>query len=375
MASTRVHLSILGALLFLTSLAFLRRQTHPLTLALFDSSSARLPREPKLHFLLPATNSPYEFCKTLLTTLVNDYEPIVINWGSKARDSAARIEKIAGVHDYIVNNVTEEDDLVFMIDAFDIWIQQPPSVLVSKYLALAENRILIGADKACWPWVDECDMSVLPQSTLPAFVYGPGTDEGNVENNRYRYNRPQWVNSGTIIVPKSLILPLYVDLLNQTLTLPHIRDDQTIFTTIYYHENLNPPTLELHPTLAIDFESDLFQVLAHSEDDMSWVRGKTAIEHPLKGTGEERLLWNRVSGKLPLAIHFNGQAKKTLKLWWHKMWWSTGGEGSKEERVKVKNWVKAKARAGGVTVAEDGRWISWEKLGCEADPAIWGNEP
>lgn len=85
----------MGALLFLTSLAFLRRQTHPLTLALFDSSSARLPREPKLHFLLPATNSPYEFCKTLLTTLVNDYEPIVINWGSKARDSAARIEKVS----------------------------------------------------------------------------------------------------------------------------------------------------------------------------------------------------------------------------------------------------------------------------------------
>jgi len=47
---------------------------------------------------------------------------------------------------------------------------------------------------------------------------------------------------------------------------------------------------------------------------MSWMRGKTAIEHPLKGTGEERLLWNRISGKLSVAIHFNGQAKKTLKL-------------------------------------------------------------
>jgi len=57
------------------------------------------------------------------------------------------------------------------------------------------------------------------------------------------------------------------------------------------------------------------------------------------------------------------------------MWWSTGGEGSKEERVRAKNWVKAKARAGGVTVAEDGRWIGWDELGCEADQAIWGDEP
>lgn len=95
MASTRVHLSLVSAFLFLISLFFLHRHTDGHPLAVFESFSAHPAREPKLHFLLPATNSPYEYCKTLLTTLVNDYEPIVINWESEARDGVARLEKVS----------------------------------------------------------------------------------------------------------------------------------------------------------------------------------------------------------------------------------------------------------------------------------------
>ncbi|KAL7415146.1 hypothetical protein BDY24DRAFT_433966 [Mrakia frigida] len=330
---------------------------------------------PRLHFLLPATHSTPEFCKTLLTTLLYDYSPVVTNWGDQERGPKGRLAKVSsdrdtlrprwaqkadlsrkikGVHDYIKNNVTSPEDLVFMIDAFDVWMQHPPSTLISKYLT-SPPRVLIGADKKCWPPIPEC--LNLPSSPLPSQIYGDETDSGADQLGRaptYNLNRPRYPNSGTILSPQSLLLPLYASLLHEVTAQNNPHDDQQLFISAYSLENASP---EVEPTIKVDFTSDLFQVMTFSEGDMVFMRGRTYLENPLGGE-EERLVWNRVTGTLPSVLHFNGGEKRLLKTWWERMWWITGGEGSEEEREAVKNWVKRKVRKGGVTDAKDGRWMA-----------------
>ncbi|KAL7410116.1 hypothetical protein BDY24DRAFT_372130 [Mrakia frigida] len=355
------------------------------SLDLFPSAST-----PKLHFLLPATHSTPEFCKTLLTTLLHDYEPLVINWGANATGVRARQIKVKGVHEYISKNVTDPKDLIFMIDAFDVWLQQPASVLLSKYLSYPA-RVLIGADKRCWPpGPNPLECIDIPNSTLPSNIYGDETDTGQELATGYTFslNRPRYPNSGTILSPHSLLLPLYTSLLAQSLTQdPETEDDQQLFLSTYFND-LNSPRSEplsttsprkgqssLHP----DFESELFQTMTFSQRDVEFMRASTGLpSHPsfssaLSSPPSERLMFNRISGTLPIAVHFNGGEKKLLGEWWGRMWWVTGGEGEREERKAVREWVKRKVRKGGVTVARDGRWISWEELGCERrDGEVWG---
>lgn len=49
---------------------------------------------PNLHFLFPATHMTTLACRTLLSSLVMGYEPVVINWGSKETGGKARQIKV-----------------------------------------------------------------------------------------------------------------------------------------------------------------------------------------------------------------------------------------------------------------------------------------
>ena len=75
-----------------------------------------------------------------------------------------------GVYDFIVNNITaiHDNDVIFTMDALDIWLQQSPSALLRRYEELAGGGVVIGADKGCWPneWEGVCLQSTLSFITL-----------------------------------------------------------------------------------------------------------------------------------------------------------------------------------------------------------------
>lgn len=43
------------------------------------------------------------------------------------------------------------DDVVFMMDAWDVWLQLPPQTLLERYGEYGSHMVVIGADMACWP--------------------------------------------------------------------------------------------------------------------------------------------------------------------------------------------------------------------------------
>lgn len=58
-----------------------------------------------------------------------------------------------GVYDYLTN-ITDQDaenDLVFMMDALDAWLQVSPKTLIERFDELHTSGVVIGADKVCWP--------------------------------------------------------------------------------------------------------------------------------------------------------------------------------------------------------------------------------
>lgn len=48
----------------------------------------------RLHFLFPATMMGPLGCKSLLSALLNNFEPILLNFGSQETGSAARLLKV-----------------------------------------------------------------------------------------------------------------------------------------------------------------------------------------------------------------------------------------------------------------------------------------
>lgn len=85
----------------------------------------------------------------------------------------------------------------------DVWFQQPPEVLIDRFVSLTNElflrlsepvlrrtahlhsqmadseRVLLGADKRCWPpLANAAECTDVPQSHLPSLIYGQSTDTG-----------------------------------------------------------------------------------------------------------------------------------------------------------------------------------------------------
>ncbi|KAL9126872.1 MAG: hypothetical protein Q9217_004153 [Psora testacea] len=189
---------------------------------------------PAFHLLIPASESNPELCKTLLSAFVLGYPaPTLINWGQDTKEgnvfkeSASHTAKIRGVYDFLNDkSKVMEEDLVLIIDGYDVWFQLPPQILIRRYHELVEeadqrlkgrygmisedqNRdslaervpkysqnVIWGADKICWPNPKEDPAcAAVPYSTLPKDVYGPETDK----DPEAFLNRPRYLNSGNVI--------------------------------------------------------------------------------------------------------------------------------------------------------------------------------
>lgn len=181
-------------------------------------------------------------CKTAMSAVALGYPmPTLLNWhGEFNRPSwhfsgthIAKLESLLSVIDSLLNEDggdASEDDLVLLVDAYDIWFQLPPSVLIARYHQLnreadARNAalwaslnipatfpispprqdIIITSAKDCFPDINSGSnphYSHWPPSPMPTNLYGAKTDQvlWTLDPARkYRKIRPRCVNSGMIM--------------------------------------------------------------------------------------------------------------------------------------------------------------------------------
>ena len=156
--------------------------------------------------------------------------PTMINWGRVFEDpnlskGGSHLAKISGVLQFLKKmDSSHDEDLVLVVDGYDIWFQFGPQVLIDRYHELVreanvriEERlgskavkelgihqsIIFGAQKECWPGTqDDINCYASPNSTLPEDIYGPDTDAlvDDPQNPSVRY-RQRYINSGTVMGP------------------------------------------------------------------------------------------------------------------------------------------------------------------------------
>lgn len=200
------------------------------------------PGNHRLVILLPADDSGSALCKVIFSGMAMGYpSPVILNWKkdvgkTDARDiGSSHLAKITGALEYL-DAITRPDthdgdrlsdnDLVVLVDAYDVWWQLPPDVLIKRYHEsnrLANERlakewgargqmpmqqtIVASVQKRCWPTPDmpgDRHCEELPESTAREDLYGENTDiDPNLSDNKNPYHdtRPKYFNSGTIMGP------------------------------------------------------------------------------------------------------------------------------------------------------------------------------
>ena len=193
--------------------------------------------------MISASESNPNLCKTIFSALVLSYPPpTLINYGKVYHETigakGAHIAKIRGVYEFLNDDKkVRDDDMVLVVDGYDVWFQLPPEVLIERYHMVIKEanerlrrrygtllqeksgksgetelvqkytqKILFAADKICWPnRPEDPACTAVPYSTLPKNIYGPETDN---DPNAF-LNRPRFLNSGAIIGPVAEVRRLY----------------------------------------------------------------------------------------------------------------------------------------------------------------------
>lgn len=196
-------------------------------------------RDNKLHIVLPATQSNVNMCKTLLSMAILDYPtPHIVAWGQDDKTNnliggGSHYAKITSTLAYINDKSRSEkpgfdDELIFMLDAYDIWFQLPVQVLLERYHGIvqeerqrvrqrmgraydAENidsSIVFGGGKRCAPnFIYTLACYAVPESPVPKDIRRGNTDSAMGRNEWSSY-RTRYLNSGYIIGPIGKMRPL-----------------------------------------------------------------------------------------------------------------------------------------------------------------------
>lgn len=185
----------------------------------------------KLILVLPAHESSPDLCKVVASAVALGYPaPIIINWQDDPNAGGqSHLKKVSGMVDFLQWATTDSDDesdrlneqdLVLMMDAHDVWLQLPPNVLLRRYLEIneqanariraehglvdnnmMEQTIVVSAQKGCIAprnIMSDLNCQSVPESTLPDDVYGTFTDS---RFTKIAYNRPRYLNSGSFLGP------------------------------------------------------------------------------------------------------------------------------------------------------------------------------
>lgn len=191
----------------------------------------------KMHFLIPATDVNINLCKTLLTAGILGYpSPSILAWQEPYDEQGglgggSHLLKISRTLEYLNSlGPAQDEELVFMIDAYDIQFQLPVEVLINRFFKVNEaandrlqnalgaayqkerirQTIVFGAGKRCAPnalWEVAC--YTVPMSPAPADTYNNNTDTVLGHNQWYSV-RQRYINSGYIIGPVKEMRKLFV---------------------------------------------------------------------------------------------------------------------------------------------------------------------
>ncbi|KAM0326309.1 hypothetical protein ACHAQA_006908 [Verticillium albo-atrum] len=236
--SLKSVIATVGSLLILMLLAFAGSHTQTPTPPTPDDID---PHNRRLRIIVPADEPGANLCKMLLSTAANGYPaPLVINWGRDFHKNGgwfggSHLGKIDGTLDALEALASDiappeerlrPDDLVLVVDAYDVWFQLPPAVLIQRYLAqnadadarvladwspdapdavpAPDQRIIISTQKKCWPRArdgHQTHCGILPESTAREDLYGPDTDKGDPtrDGRALHRTRPRYINSGAVL--------------------------------------------------------------------------------------------------------------------------------------------------------------------------------
>lgn len=164
----------------------------------------------------------------MLSAHIHEYPtPTLVAWNEVfdkdyLLGAGSHIAKISKVLEYLKGLPKDADeDLILMMDAFDIWFQLKPEVLISRYFQINDaadhrisermgeaaeveeikQKIIFGAGKRCAPnQVHTIACYPVPQSPVPDDIYGANTDT-IMGRNKYTSQRQRFLNSGYIIGP------------------------------------------------------------------------------------------------------------------------------------------------------------------------------
>lgn len=230
--------------------------------------------------LIPADSPRPDLCKTMMSAIALGYPmPVIVNWGIDFHDifgdmGGSHLAKVTGALSYLdelsSNKAHEDDrlrgdDLVMIVDAYDLWFQLPPEVLLRRYhaanaaanerlaehgghgLVPMEQTIMLSTQKKCYPPPEtgsnlHCDS--IPDSPLRGDLYGPNTDMDPNENPKEFHDvRPKFLNSGTIIGPVDDLRRYFRRVLgkmNEMIATSEVRvySDQGIFGEIFGEQEI-----------------------------------------------------------------------------------------------------------------------------------------
>ncbi|KND89144.1 hypothetical protein TOPH_06215 [Tolypocladium ophioglossoides CBS 100239] len=195
---------------------------------------------------MPADAPHLNLCKAIMSAVALGYPPpTLLNWSGEfnrpewhlAGSHIAKMESLLAAIEHLLSQAGDaggasEHDLAVMVDAYDIWFQLPPSVLVERFHQLnreADDRvrrqwqaaqglaadfpvppprqsIVVTSAKDCHPKRDsgsDAHYAHWPASPMPSDLYGDGTDRVLPllfdPARKYRKMRPRCVNSGLVM--------------------------------------------------------------------------------------------------------------------------------------------------------------------------------
>ncbi|KHO01312.1 uncharacterized protein MAM_00313 [Metarhizium album ARSEF 1941] len=196
---------------------------------------------------MPADSPHINLCKSVMSAVALGYPaPILLNWRGEfnrpewhlAGSHIAKLESFLSVIENILSLAEGEDgdvhqdDVALLVDAYDVWFQLPPSVLIQRYHQLnreADERvrrqwadaqgpeadfpiqppkqsIVVTTAKDCHPKSDsgsDPNYSHWPESPMPSDMYGDGTDQVLSmpldPARKFKKMRPRCINSGMVM--------------------------------------------------------------------------------------------------------------------------------------------------------------------------------
>ncbi|ORX40008.1 hypothetical protein BD324DRAFT_615920 [Kockovaella imperatae] len=283
---------------------------------------------PRVFLFLPinsagAHESP-RFCRAIQGAIASGWQPIIFNWDVQEQYQK---HKPFGLRD-ILNSPKytagiKEDDLIFMMDSWDVWLQLSPRVMARRFLEYDED-ILVAAEKNCFPNSPEShDCRDVPASPVLPELY---LEDENPHDLNPLELLPKHANSGTIIGRLHKMREFYNNLTQYMESEEYYwYDDQGAFNIWLADRKVK-----------LDYYNRLFWP-AHDDFHNMQFLGTRYPPDPsifydmVDDEGSEILPWSlypplghhSLTGQIPIAIHFNGGSKEHLEYWWGKLWWSS----------------------------------------------------